>query len=144
MLTVRQAAASRPNAWWRRAQEASPASARKRVLVVDDNVDAAEMMVALAETWGHEAIYAFDGPTAVERAVAWLPDVVLLDIGLPGMDGYAVAAELRSHAATSEARIIAVSGYGLESDRAKSLAAGCDGHLVKPVDLAALARAIAD
>jgi signal transduction histidine kinase len=124
--------------------EKRPERTKKRILIVDDNTDSAEMMVTLAETWGHDAVHASDGPSAVERALQWLPDVVLLDIGLPGMDGYEVAAKLRDHASTREARIIAVSGYGLESDRKKSRAAGCDSHLVKPVDLAVLARAISE
>jgi signal transduction histidine kinase len=127
---------------------ASPAAAgrasgqRLRVLVVDDNVDSAEMMVAVAESWGHEASYASDGHSAVTKARELRPDVVLLDIGLPGMDGYEVAARLRDDPITHGARIIAVSGYGLEADRRKSHAAGCDEHLVKPVDMASLARVL--
>jgi signal transduction histidine kinase/CheY-like chemotaxis protein len=113
---------------------------KKRVLVVDDNVDSAEMMVALAENWGHEAFHAVDGRGAVAMAHELRPDVVLLDIGLPGMDGYEVAARLRDDPVTQGARIIAVSGYGQDSDRLKSRAAGCDEHLVKPVDLGSLAR----
>jgi CheY-like chemotaxis protein len=115
---------------------------KKRVLVVDDNVDSAEMMVALAENWGHEAFHAVDGRGAVAMAHELRPDVVLLDIGLPGMDGYEVAARLRDDPVTQGARIIAVSGYGQDSDRLKSRAAGCDEHLVKPVDLGSLARVL--
>ncbi len=113
---------------------------KKRVLVVDDNIDSAEMMVALAETWGHEAFHASDGRGAVTMAQELRPDVVLLDIGLPGMDGYEVAARLRDDPRTNAARIIAVSGYGQDADRLKSRAAGCDEHLVKPVDIPSLAR----
>lgn len=115
---------------------------KKRVLVVDDNVDSAEMMVALAQSWGHEALHAGDGRAAVAMAHELAPDIVLLDIGLPGMDGYEVAAKLRVDPVTQRARIIAVSGYGLDSDRLKSHAAGCDEHLVKPVDLKQLARVL--
>jgi signal transduction histidine kinase len=115
---------------------------RKRVLIVDDNVDSAEMMAALADSWGHDASYATDGLCAVTMAREIRPDIVLLDIGLPGMDGYEVAMRLRDDAATHDARIIAVSGYGLEADRVRSHAAGCDEHLVKPVDIASLARVL--
>jgi signal transduction histidine kinase len=119
---------------------AAPAT-RKRVLVVDDNVDSAEMMVLLVQSWGHDAFHASDGPGAVAMAHELGPDVVLLDIGLPGMDGYEVAARLRDDPLTEAARIIAVSGYGQDADRLKSRAAGCDEHLVKPVDLKSLAKA---
>jgi len=119
------------------------AGAKKRVLVVDDNVDSGEMLVALLENWGHEAFHAVDGVSAVAMAHELTPDIVLLDIGLPGMDGYEVAARLRLDPATQHARIVAVSGYGQDSDRIKSRAAGCDEHLVKPVDLAVLGRVIA-
>jgi CheY-like chemotaxis protein len=116
--------------------------AKKRVLVVDDNVDSGEMMVALAETWGHEAYHAVDGRSAVAMADELQPDIVLLDIGLPGMDGYEVAARLRDNPLTQQARIVAVSGYGQDADRLKSRAAGCDEHLVKPVDIPSLARVL--
>jgi CheY-like chemotaxis protein len=119
----------------------SPAT-RKRVLIVDDNVDSGEMLVELAKRWGHSAVHAADGPKALAMAAELHPDVVLLDIGLPGMDGYEVAARLRQTPVTREARIIAVSGYGQEDDRKKSRAAGCDAHLVKPVNVTALEKAI--
>lgn len=114
----------------------------KRVLVVDDNVDSAEMVSLLLSRWGHESMQAHDGLVAVEVATTFLPDVVILDIGLPGIDGYEVARRLREAEATRAARIIAVSGYGLEADREKSAAAGADSHLLKPVDFAVLRRAI--
>jgi CheY-like chemotaxis protein len=118
------------------------AGPRKRILVVDDNVDSAEMMVLLVESWGHEAFHASDGPGAVTMAHELGPDIVLLDIGLPGMDGYEVAARLRDDPLTESARIIAVSGYGQDADRLKSRAAGCDEHLVKPVDIPSLAKVL--
>lgn len=117
-------------------------SKKKRVLIVDDNTDSAEMMVMLAESWGHEAFRADDGRAAVSLALEIVPDVVLLDIGLPGMDGYEVAAKLRTDPKTLAARIIAVSGYGQDADRLKSRAAGCDEHLVKPVNLRELERVL--
>ena len=143
IFSLRLPRASAPQA----SESAGPATAekprtKKRILIVDDNLDSAEMMVDLMCSWGHEAVHAADGPSAVARALEWGPDVVLLDIGLPGMDGYEVAAKLRTHEVTRESRIVAVSGYGLESDRMKSRAAGCDQHLVKPVDLRALAHAL--
>lgn len=115
---------------------------RKRVLVVDDNTDSAEMLVMLAESWGHEAFRAADGRSAVAMAHELAPDVVLLDIGLPGMDGYEVAASLRTDPKTVGARIIAVSGYGQDADRLKSRAAGCDEHLVKPVAMHEIERVL--
>jgi signal transduction histidine kinase/CheY-like chemotaxis protein len=120
------------------AVEPTPAPARCRVLVVDDNEDSAEMLVALLEQWGHEAFLATEGTDAVTMARDLHPDIVLLDIGLPGMDGYAVAGALRGDPTTRDTRIVAVSGYGLESDRSRAFAAGFDEHLVKPVDLSRL------
>ena len=113
-----------------------------RVLVVDDNLDAAEMMVELVGIWGHEAHHAADGEHAVALARELRPAVILLDIGLPGMDGYQVAAALRADPRTSGAKIIAVTGYGLDSDRRIARAAGCDDHLVKPVEPEALERVL--
>jgi signal transduction histidine kinase/CheY-like chemotaxis protein len=114
----------------------------KRVLVVDDNTESAEMLVILAESWGHEAFAANDGDSALTMARELRPDVILLDIGLPGMDGYEVAAALRSDERTQNARIIAVSGYGQAHDRARTRAAGFDDHMVKPVSFPDLQRAI--
>ena len=96
------------------------------------------------EAWGHETEQAHDGLIAVDMAAAFCPDVVLLDLGLPGLDGYEVARKLRGMPATSGARIVAVSGYGLDRDRVRSRDAGFDTHLVKPVDFAALRRELGD
>ena len=109
-----------------------------RVLVVDDNVDTARGMVRLLTLLGNEAIAAHDGREAVAVAPAFRPDFVLLDIGLPGMDGYQVASALRRDERLGGVVIIAVSGYGQEEDRRRSLSAGIDHHLVKPVDFDAL------
>jgi CheY-like chemotaxis protein len=113
-----------------------------RVLVVEDNVDAALTLVDLLRIWGHEVCCVHDGPAAVEIAQGYRPEVVLLDIGLPGMDGYEVARRLRGVPETREALLVAVTGYGQESDRARSREAGFDHHLVKPVDLDGLRRLI--
>jgi PAS domain S-box-containing protein len=109
-----------------------------RVLVVDDNVDNARGLSRLLNLLGHDVRTAHDGPQAIEAARAHRPEVVLLDIGLPGMDGYEVAERLRADACCNDSLIIAVSGYGQPEDLRRSLAAGFDHHLVKPVDPDAL------
>lgn len=109
-----------------------PAS-RRRLLVVDDNRDAAESMSMLLEMWGHEVAFAYDGPTALETAQQWQPQAVFLDIGLPGMDGYEVAERLRELPQAKDAVLVAITGYGQEDDRQRSRRAGIDHHLVKPV-----------
>jgi hypothetical protein len=112
----------------------SPASTQRRsVVVVDDNEDAAQSMAMLLRTVGHDVHIEHDGTAALERLTAHLPDIVLLDIGLPGLDGYEVARRLREHPGGNGVRIYAMTGYGQEEDRRRSLAAGFDGHLVKPV-----------
>jgi CheY-like chemotaxis protein len=105
----------------------------RRVLVVDDNADAREAMKLLLEDEGHDVRSAGDGPTALESARSFRPEVVLLDIGLPGMDGYEVARALRSEPGSERALIVAVSGYGQADDRERSRVAGFDHHLLKPV-----------
>ena len=109
-----------------------PAS-RRRLLVVDDNRDAAESMSMLLEMWGHEVVFAYDGPTALQTARQWQPQAVFLDIGLPGMDGYEVAERLRELPQAKDAVLVAITGYGQEDDRQRSRRAGIDHHLVKPV-----------
>jgi CheY-like chemotaxis protein len=106
---------------------------KRRLLVVDDNRDAAESMSMLLEMWGHEVAFAFDGPTALETAQQWRPEAVFLDIGLPGMDGYEVAERLRELPQAKGAVLVAITGYGQEDDRMRSRRAGIDHHLVKPV-----------
>jgi CheY-like chemotaxis protein len=111
-----------------------------RILVVDDNRDAAETLAQLLEMLGHETEVAFDGPSAVGRALASPPpDVVLCDIGLPGMSGYDVARELRA-ARGRALRLIAVSGYAQPEDLARAAEAGFDGHVAKPADPEQLER----
>ncbi len=121
----------------------SPPKARRRVLVVDDNTDSAEMVGELVTAWGHDVMLAADGLSGVELATKFLPDVVVLDIGLPGLDGYEVARRLRAMPATTHSLIVAVSGYGRPEDRRKTAAAGFDAHLTKPVDLVALEKLLA-
>ncbi len=114
------------------------AAGRLRILVVDDNVDSADSLALLLELGGHEVRTAHDGPRALEAARAFQPRVVLLDIGLPGMNGYEVARHLRELPEAGRALLIALTGYGQDDDRRKALDAGFDHHLVKPVDFDAL------
>jgi CheY-like chemotaxis protein len=109
------------------------AAAALRILIVEDNVDAVEALRSLLEQHGHQVLVAYDGPTGIEAAKSGRPDVVLCDIGLPGMDGYAVAGAIRRDPAASTARLIAVTGYGRDVDRDRALESGFDIHLVKPV-----------
>ncbi|MBA3539147.1 MAG: response regulator, partial [Deltaproteobacteria bacterium] len=119
-----------------------PTHPRQRVLVVDDNTDSADMMAELLTVWGHDTQQAHDGLDAIKVATEFGPTIVLLDIGLPGIDGYEVARRLRAMPQTQDAMIIAVSGYGLAVDRARSTSAGFNLHLVKPVDIVALRRVL--
>jgi PAS domain S-box-containing protein len=107
---------------------------RLRVLVVDDNVDAAESLAVMIRLWGHEVHLAHDGRSALAAAAALRPDVVLLDIGMPGMDGYEVARRLRQDPDLGAAVMVAVTGWGQEDDRRRSHEAGFTFHLTKPVD----------
>jgi len=113
-----------------------------RILVVDDNVDAAKSMMALLQMSDHEVKIAYDGQSALLVATAWPPDVVLLDIGLPGLNGYEVAKRLRQDARLGQTMLIAVTGYGHESDRQRSRAAGFDHHMTKPCDFKELEKLI--
>ena len=126
------------------AAPAPPAAVRMfpvRILVVDDNVDAAESLAMLLQTDGHTVTVAHNGMDAVQRAESWRPDVVVLDVGLPGMNGYEVAQALRLREGGPE--LIAVTGYGQAADSRRALEAGFRFHLVKPVDARDLTAAIA-
>ncbi|QEL20228.1 hybrid sensor histidine kinase/response regulator [Limnoglobus roseus] len=114
-----------------------------RVLIVDDNVDAAESLAMLLGIEGHTTRIAHDGPSALPLAAQFDPHVVLLDIGLPGLDGFQVAQTLRAASQFEKVFLIALTGWGQDSDRAKSRAAGFDLHLVKPIDPIELLRIIA-
>ncbi len=105
------------------------------ILVVDDNVDAAETLAEVLELWGHQTDLAFDGPSALRHLRDTRPDVVLLDIGLPHMSGYEVAAHLRGERDVPQPVLVALTGYGQEEDRRRTQEAGFDHHLVKPVNL---------
>jgi PAS domain S-box-containing protein len=116
-------------------------SAARRILVVDDNVDAAQSLATLLKLWGHEVAVAHDGAGALEAARTQPPDVILLDIGLPGMSGLEVARQIRQE--PRRPLLVALTGYGQEQDRRRSVEAGFEAHLVKPVDLRELRRLIA-
>jgi PAS domain S-box-containing protein len=114
---------------------ATPASdSPMKLLIVDDNRDGAESMAMLQELLGHQTRLAHTGPDAVAAAREFLPDVILLDIGLPGMDGYEVARRLRSMPLLADTLLIALTGYGSEEDRQRAREAGFDEHLAKPAD----------
>ena len=118
-------------------------AAAKRVLVVDDNVDAAELLAESLQLFGHETRTAYDGPSAIEIAADFDPEIAVLDIGLPVMDGYELARHLRDRTSPSHPlHLIALTGYGTASDREHTLEAGFDCHMVKPIDIAALESTI--
>jgi PAS domain S-box-containing protein len=120
-----------------------PQAMSRRVLIVDDNVDATQSMAVLLQLWGYEVRVAHSGQDALPKAEAFQPEVVLLDIGLPGMNGYEVAQRLRAQPRFDKTILIAVTGYGQEGDRRRSKDAGFNHHLTKPVDPDALQRLLA-
>jgi CheY-like chemotaxis protein len=114
-----------------------------RVLVVEDHADSAATLAVLLRLHGHEVDVAPDGPTALRIAAQNPPDVALLDIGLPGMDGFEVARRLQEQAAGKMPLLVAVTGYGQEEHRRRSKQAGIDLHLLKPVDPEELKKLLA-
>jgi PAS domain S-box-containing protein len=114
-----------------------------RVLVVEDNLDAAEGLMMLLEVFGHETRVAHDGPSALEAARADRPDLMLVDIGLPGIDGYEIARRVRSAPELCDLPLVALTGFGHEEDRRRAFEAGFDHHLTKPVDPARLRQLVA-
>jgi len=115
----------------------------RRILVVDDNRDSAGSLAVLLRMAGHETRTAFDGLEALEAASEFKPDVVLLDIGLPRLNGFEAAHELRQQPWGKKVLLIALTGWGQDEDRRKTRDAGFDAHLVKPVDQAQLAKLLA-
>jgi two-component system CheB/CheR fusion protein len=111
----------------------TPARAR-RVLVVEDNLDTLRSMTLLLREMGHQVEYAINGYAALEVARRFRPEVVFLDLGLPGMDGFELCRQMKRDAELKSARVIAITGYGQEEYRRRSQEAGCEAHLVKPVE----------
>jgi CheY-like chemotaxis protein len=107
-----------------------------RILVVDDNRDSADGLMLALEGLGYQVRAAYDAPSALAAAIEFAPQLALVDIGLPAMDGYEFAAKLREQAGTATPGLVAITGYGRDADRARSRAAGFQAHLVKPVHLA--------
>jgi CheY-like chemotaxis protein len=114
----------------------------RRVLIVDDNEDAANSLAMVLKLGGHETASVYTAADALARAASFKPDVVLLDIGLPGMDGYEVALRLRELPGLRNVRLVAVTGYGRSDDRLRAREAGFDEHLTKPVEFSALDRTL--
>jgi PAS domain S-box-containing protein len=120
-----------------------PAGPSLRVLVVDDNLDSARSLGLLLTASGHDVRMAYDGPTAVKATLDYRPNVVLLDIGLPGFDGFEVAKRLRQEPALSSLLLVAMTGYGQESDLQRSQDSGFDHHMVKPVSFEKVQQVLA-
>jgi PAS domain S-box-containing protein len=143
-LVVRLPAAKTPGAAERADVDGRPADMfGLRILVVDDNINAADSLATLLELAGHEVRVAYEGEAALLVAEAFKPQVVLLDIGMPGMDGYEVGRQLRQKPQTRSALLIAITGWGGPEDLRRSKEAGFDHHLVKPVEPSALQRLLA-
>lgn len=121
---------------------AAPPGAR-RILIVDDNIDAGETLGILLRDSGSEVCVVHDGTSALDEAAAFVPDVVLLDIGLPGMDGFEVARRLREIPGLESALFVAVSGYALDEHRREATEAGIDRYFTKPVGIKALRELLA-
>jgi CheY-like chemotaxis protein len=111
---------------------------RARILIVDDNDDAADLLSLMLEHAGHVTTVAHDGPSALELAPVCDPQIVFLDIGLPGMSGYEVARQLRLDPRFSHTTLVALTGWGTREDKRRAVAAGFDFHLTKPIDARAL------
>lgn len=107
---------------------------RRRVLVIDDNRDAADSLGTLLELFGHEVQTRYEGRSALALLDDFVPDVIFLDLGLPGMDGFAVAREIHQRFQEKRPRLVALTGYGTDRDREATREAGFDRHLVKPVE----------
>jgi CheY-like chemotaxis protein len=116
----------------------------RRILVVDDNRDSASSMAKILSMLGHEVRTAHDGLEAVAAAEEFRPNIILMDVGMPRLNGYEATRHIRQQAWGADVTIIALTGWGQDGDRTESRAAGCDDHLVKPVQVAELMRLIAE
>lgn len=126
------------------ASQVTPTTQRFRILVVDDNHDSALSLAMMLSIMGHDTRTAHDGESAVATAESFLPDVVLLDIGLPKLNGYEVAQRIREKPWGKSMFLIAVTGWGQEEDRQRSSEVGLNVHMVKPVEPAALERLLSE
>jgi CheY-like chemotaxis protein len=124
-------------------ESVAPVEVTRRVLIVDDNRDAADTLASLVRTMGGQARTAADGPSGIECAAEFAPDLILLDIGMPGMDGYETCRRLRQMRLATRPFIVAISGWGQDGDKQRAAAAGFDAHLTKPADPAALEKLLA-
>ncbi|MED5619967.1 response regulator [Ideonella sp. BN130291] len=123
---------------------AAPGAVARRVLVVDDNRDAADTLALLLELMGHEIRTAHDGPQALQAAEQFQPEIVLLDIGLPGMNGYEVCRKLRQQPWGRVATVVALTGWGQAEDQRQASEAGFDRHLIKPVEESVLLKLLSE
>jgi hypothetical protein len=115
----------------------------RHVMVVEDNLDSVHSLVFLLRDMGHHVDYAINGYVALDLAGRTLPEFILLDLGLPGIDGWHVCRKIKADPALKHVRVIAITGYSDEASREKSMAAGCEAHLVKPVSPAELEKLLA-
>ena len=120
----------------------STAPRRRRVLIVEDNIDAGRSLAYFLRDVGHQVEHAINGYAAIAIARNLRPDIVFLDLGLPGMDGFTVAREIKREPGLEKVRIVVVTGYGQDEYRERALKSGCDMHLIKPVDPKTLASLI--
>ena len=120
-----------------------PSDVRRRVLVVDDNPDAAETLASLVDALGGEARTAADGASAIQCALEFSPEIILLDIGMPGMDGYETCRQMRKAQVVKRPFIVAITGWGQDGDKRRAAEAGFDAHLTKPADPEVLQRLLA-
>ena len=129
-------------AWPSSTSDRAKTSRRRRVLIVEDNIDAGRSLAYFLRDVGHQVEHAINGYAAIAIARNLRPDIVFLDLGLPGMDGFTVAREIKREPGLENVRIVVVTGYGQDEYRERALKTGCDIHLIKPVDPKTLASLI--
>jgi CheY-like chemotaxis protein len=146
-LAHRASDAPAPDATGAAARPAAPGNgngAASRVLVVEDDADSREGLRNLLEVWGHDVIVAENGISGIEKAIEGRPDIALIDVGLPGLDGYAVALRLRELLGNDEIFLIALTGYAEPEDRLRALESGFHAHLPKPINYSRLSSLLAE
>jgi signal transduction histidine kinase len=141
-FTIRLPAASAPAPVVEPVPQRPSMAAHRKIMIVEDNADARDVLMFMLRRIGHDVRAVGDGPSALVEAAKFEPEIVLLDIGLPNMDGYELARRLRAMPQTASAALVAITGYGQAEDRDRARAAGIDHHLLKPVEPAALAELI--